>query len=271
MPLTVGSCGTLRELAKLPSCKDGDVFRVTGSDFTDDDETLARDGKPGARLVIDDLGTKAHWTVPEDARTVPSRRAPNGNHLGGIFATPSTVDVRDLTNGMVSTQIQLDPDVPDAAEYVRNTAYRLDPTMNVSAFRSVAFNDEYEAIRRGLFSAAALTMTLIAASLLVSQIEQLRDRRRLLSILVAYGTRRSTLAWSVLWQTAIPVALGMVVAVGGGLALGTLMLRMVGDPVTDWLAFLPLAGVGLAAIAAVTLLSLPPLYRLMRPEGLRTE
>ncbi|MFE6894199.1 ABC transporter permease [Streptomyces sp. NPDC057694] len=269
--LSVGTCATLRELAKLPSCKEGDVFRVTGSDFPDDDETLAKDAKPGARLFIDHLDKKAHWTVPEDARTVPARRAPDGNHFGGIFATPSTVDVRALTNGMVSTQIRLDPNVPDAAEYVRNTAYRIDPTMNVSQYQAVETNDQYESIRRGLFSAAALTMTLIAASLLVSQIEQLRDRRRLLSILVAYGTRRSTLAWSVLWQTAIPVVLGMAVAIGGGLALGTLMLRMVGDPVTDWLSFLPLAGVGLAAIAVVTLLSLPPLYRLMRPEGLRTE
>ncbi|WP_353944481.1 FtsX-like permease family protein [Streptomyces sp. HUAS MG91] len=271
VPLSVGSCATLRELAKLPSCKDGDVFRATGSDFPDNEKALAKDAKPGARLVIDDVETKAHWTVPGNARTVPSRRAPDGNHYGGILATPSTVDVRDLANGMVSAQIRLDPNVPDAVEYVRNTAYRIDPTMSVSEYRTVEINDEYNAIRRGLFSAAALTMTLIAASLLVSQIEQLRDRRRLLSILVAYGTRRATLAWSVLWQTAIPVVLGMAVAIGGGLALGTLMLRMVGSPVTDWLSFLPLAGVALAAIAAVTLLSLPPLYRLMRPEGLRTE
>ncbi|MEU6847507.1 ABC transporter permease [Streptomyces sp. NPDC046716] len=269
--LSVGTCATLRELAVITSCKDGDVFRVTGSDFPEEEKTLAKDAKPGARLVIDDVETKARWTVPKDARTVPARLSPSGNHFGGILATPSTVDVRDLANGMVSTQIRIDPNVPDAAEYVRNTAYRLDPMMNVSEYQSVETNDEYAAIRRGLFSAAALTMTLIAASLLVSQIEQLRDRRRLLSILVAYGTRRSTLAWSVLWQTAIPVVLGMVVAVGGGLALGTLMLRMVGSPVADWLTFLPLTGVGLAAIAVVTLLSLPPLYRLMRPEGLRTE
>jgi hypothetical protein len=63
----------------------------------------------------------------------------------------------------------------------------------------------------------------------------------------------------------------MAVAVAGGLALGWLMLRLTSRSVTDWLLFLPLLGVGAAAITAVTLLSLPPLYRLMRPEGLRTE
>lgn len=46
---------------------------------------------------------------------------------------------------------------------------------------------------------------------------------------------------------------------------------MVGKQVTDWLMFLPLAGAGGALILLVTLLSLPPLWRMMRPDGLRSE
>jgi membrane-associated phospholipid phosphatase len=42
---------------------------------------------------------------------------------------------------------------------------------------------------------------------------QLRDRHRLLAVLVAFGTRRATLVWSVLWQTAIPVLFAMALAV----------------------------------------------------------
>jgi hypothetical protein len=41
--------------------------------------------------------------------------------------------------------------------------------------------------------------------------------------------------------------------------------------VTDWLAFLPMTAVGVGVIALVTLASLPFLWRLMRPDGLRTE
>ena len=47
-------------------------------------------------------------------------------------------------------------------------------------------------------------------------LEQLRERRRLLAVLVAFGTRRSTMSWSVLWQTAVPVLLGLVLAFVGG-------------------------------------------------------
>ncbi|MET9493396.1 FtsX-like permease family protein [Streptomyces sp. NPDC006552] len=268
--VSVGACSSLRELAKLPSCQDGDTFRVKGSAYPEDDRELARTARPGARLVLGDEPSD-RWTLPADARLVESRRDPAGNRFGGILATPAALDVRTVKNASTSAQIQVDPTVTDAAEYVRNTAFRLDPGMRVWTFQATARDEEYASIRRALFSAAAVTMALIAASMLVSQIEQLRDRKRLLSVLVAYGTRRSTLAWSVLWQTAIPVVLGMAVAVGGGLVLGWLMLRLVGKPVTDWLLFLPLAGVGAAAIAAVTLLSLPPLWRLMRADGLRTE
>ncbi|MEV1023845.1 FtsX-like permease family protein [Streptomyces sp. NPDC050264] len=268
--VSVGSCSTLRELAKLPSCRDGDVFRVTGSDYADADTELANIGKPGSKLVLGD-SRSAKWTLPGDARLVKARRDPGGGRFGGVLATPAAIDVRKVPHASTNAQIQIDESVPDAAEFVRNTAFRLDPGMSVFNYRAVERDSEYVSIRRGLFTAAALTMALIAASMLVSQIEQLRDRKRLLSVLVAYGTRRTTLAWSVLWQTAIPVVLGMAVAIGGGLVLGTLMLRMVDKPVTDWLLFLPLAGVGAAAIAAVTLLSMPPLWRLMRADGLRTE
>ncbi|WP_372348815.1 ABC transporter permease [Streptomyces sp. KL116D] len=266
--VSVGSCSTLRELAKVDSCRDGDVFRVEGAENASIDDEL-KIAPPGAKLDVGDPAVR--WTVPADARTVHSRRDPGGHYFGGLLVTPGALDVRELGNASTSAQVQVDPSVPDVLDYVRNTGFAINPGMHMYVYQTTQRDSEYASIRSGLFTAAALTMTLIAASMLVSQIEQLRDRRRLLSILVAYGTRRSTLAWSVLWQTAIPVVLGMAVAVTGGLGLGWLMLRMVDKPVTDWFLFLPLAGVGAATIAAVTLLSLPPLYRMMRPEGLRTE
>jgi hypothetical protein len=39
----------------------------------------------------------------------------------------------------------------------------------------------------------------------------------------------------------------------------------------DWTGVGTMAGVGAAVIFAVTLLSMPPLWRLMRADGLRTE
>jgi len=100
----------------------------------------------------------------------------------------------------------------------------------------------------------------------------LRERRKLLSALVAFGTRRRTLGLSVLWQTAIPIGLGLLLAAAVGLALGLVLLKMVGAEVAvDWPSILTMTGIGAGVVLVVTALSLPPLFRLMRPEGLRTE
>ncbi len=115
-------------------------------------------------------------------------------------------------------------------------------------------------------------LVLIGVSLLVSQLEQLRERRKLLSALVAFGTRRRTLSLSVLWQTAVPIGLGLVLSTLVGTVLGVVLLRMTATPVqVDWGSVLGMAGVGAGVVALVTLLSLPPLLRMMRPDGLRTE
>jgi hypothetical protein len=50
------------------------------------------------------------------------------------------------------------------------------------------------------------------------------------------------------------------------------LLKMTRTPVTmDWASVLTMTGVGAAVVGVVTLLSLPPLLRMMRPDGLRTE
>jgi hypothetical protein len=57
-----------------------------------------------------------------------------------------------------------------------------------------------------------------------------------------------------------------------GVTLGAVLLKMTRTPVTmDWASVLTMTGVGAAVVGMVTLLSLPPLLRMMRPAGLRTE
>jgi ABC-type antimicrobial peptide transport system permease subunit len=115
-------------------------------------------------------------------------------------------------------------------------------------------------------------LAMIGASLLVAAGEQLRERRRALAVLAAVGTRRSTMAWSMLWQAAIPVAIGLALATGLGLALGSVLTAIVNlSPAYDWGEIALMAGAGAAVIAAVTLLTLPTLSKMMRPEALRVE
>ncbi|MFI9305434.1 ABC transporter permease [Streptomyces triculaminicus] len=261
--VAVADCATLRELAELDSCTDGDVF--TGP--------YAR---PGMELYLPSQGReKRRWTVPASAvtGTRPREDSLGRGGVSGVLATPGALDTRDLPDVSAVVRMRLDPSSPWALEYVRNTAARVDPAIDVfdTGFRPKEEDTDYWALLRALPAGAALTLALIAVSLMLATHEQLRERKRALATLSAFGTRTSTVALSVIWQTAIPVVLGMALAVASGVALGWTMLKLVSRPVKDWFAFLPVAGWGLGVIALITAAALPTLWRLTRPDGLRAE
>ncbi|WP_338399798.1 FtsX-like permease family protein [Streptomyces caatingaensis] len=270
--LTIADCVSLRRLAELDSCKDGDVF-VGRSDEENHQKSFAA----GTRIVVDPYDTgdarkrTFRWTVPSSARTVRTHADPAGEHHDGILVTPSVLDARIIPDVRTRLTVKTEPGDLDAIERVRNTLAHIDPAVRVWRLGGVEKDENYAVIERGLLTGAVGTLALIGGTMLVAALEQLRERRRLLAVLVAYGTRRRTLAWSVFWQTAVPVLLGMALAVAGGLALGWTILRVVDARVRDWWAFWPLTGAGAGVVIAVTLASLPPLLKMMRPEGLRTE
>ncbi|GGS76920.1 ABC transporter permease [Streptomyces violaceus] len=273
--ITVADCASLREVATLPSCRDGDVFAVEGGEYDTDTAKLAKPGRTlwadsGDTTTSDDRWTA--WTVPQDIRHAQSREDPTGDRRGGILITPSALPENLGSFASAQLYLSLDPTVRDAQDYVRNTAARLDPVVQPMTWQSIESNERYATIRTGLSVGAACVLALIGASLLVSQLEQLRERRKLLSSLVAFGTRRRTLSLSVLWQTAIPIGLGLLLAATVGMALGAVLLRMTDTSVrVDWPSVLSMTGIGAGVVLVVTLLSLPPLWKLMRPDGLRTE
>ena len=274
--ITLADCASLREVATLPSCRDGDVFAAKGSEYDSESDHLAKPGttlwrepdsetaRPGERPVP--------WTVPQDIRPAQSREDPTGYERGGILVTPGALPEKLAAFTSARLFLSLDLSVPDAYDHVRNTAARLDPAVQPMTWHSIESNDRYATIRTGLSVGSACVLALIGASLLVSQLEQLRERRKLLSSLVAFGTRRRTLSLSVLWQTAIPIGLGLLLAATVGIALGAVLLRMTNTSIrVHWPSVLSMTGIGAGVVLVVTLLSLPPLLRLMRPDGLRTE
>ncbi|WP_338672539.1 FtsX-like permease family protein [Streptomyces sp. SCSIO 30461] len=271
--LTVGSCAALRELAKLPSCKDGDTFVIKGG-LVPDDEALAW---PGRKLytggIYGDNGSgPIAWTLPASTKTVMSRKDPSGVARSGILATLGAAPRGIATDEFATIYVQLDRSVPDAIEHARTAILKADPMLTPFHIKSSVTSDRFASIRTGLFVGAACVLLLIGASLLVSQLEQLRERKKLLSALIAFGTKRSTLSLSVLWQTAVPVMLGLFLSTTVGVTLGVVLLKMVSTPVVmDWATIGTMTGLGAGVVLLVTLLSMPPLLRMMRPEGLRTE
>ncbi|WP_053851223.1 ABC transporter permease [Streptomyces sp. NRRL B-24085] len=273
--VTVADCASLREVATLPSCREGDSFAVRGGDMQGEAGTAPVE--PGRKFYFetseDPKKSKlVAWTVPKGVKQARSLPDPTGYKRGGVLMTPSALGPTAVPGVRGEVYVKLDESLPDAREYVRNTAARINPFEEPMTWASFERNDRYESIRTGLFVGAACVLALIGASLLVSQLEQLRERKKLLSALVAFGTRRRTLTLSVLWQTAIPIALGLLLASAVGLTLGAVLLKMTDNAVrVDWPSVLSMTGVGAGVVLAVTLLSLPPLLRLMRPDGLRTE
>lgn len=281
LPVQVGDCPTLRQLARITACGPRSVFLVPPTGAMNDGTSRAwmrQYVRPGARLDLNApygdgyTGTPRLWTIPPTARTAAARVDPEGMTDWGVFATPQAVDAGLLTAPGARIMVVLDPRRTDAIEYLRNTGARLGPGVSVESLHETTTLGGYLQLRRGLFAGAAVTMALLGASLLVTMLEQLRERKKMLAVLVAFGTRRSALAWSVLWQAAVPVALGLALACAGGIGLGAALLAMVGEPFhADWASVVTMCSIGGGVVLAVTLLSLPPLWRLMRPDGLRTE
>ncbi|EKX65559.1 ABC transporter permease [Streptomyces ipomoeae] len=274
--VTIGDCADLRELARITSCRDGDVFLMEDKDGYDPD--MLKLAAPGNTLYFDPTytgdtkGTETPWTLPADVRKVKERPDSLRSAMSGLLATPGAVPAGTESQHYSSIFVRLDPKVPDALEEVRNAAAAIDPVAKSWEWESSRQADEFTSIRTGLLVGASAVLVLVGASLLVTQLEQLRERKKLLSALVAFGTRRRTLGLSVLWQTAIPIVLGLFLATLAGLTLGAVLLRMTAVPVAvDWASVLTMNGVGAGVVVLVTLLSLPPLLRLLRPDGLRTE
>ncbi|KOG53264.1 membrane protein [Streptomyces virginiae] len=277
--VTIGTCDALGEVATLDSCKEGDSFVLTGSPAED---LYGDTAAPGDELFVgnvrgygdgsDPARPAAKWKVPADARTVPGREDPTGQLRSGLLVTPSAApkEIGDYPDARIF--VQVDESGPDALDRARTAVFKADPFVTAMTLRDSKEAAGFSSIRTGLFFGALAVLVLIGGSLLVSQLEQLRERRRLLSSLVAFGTKRSTLSLSVLWQTAVPIALGLVLATGVGVGLGAVLMTMAATPVRiDWASVLGMTAAGSGVVIVVTLLSLPPLLRLMRPDGLRTE
>jgi hypothetical protein len=278
VPVMIADCADMRRLVDVSACGPGTVYMVQPPHSLGMLDTADHPLEAGTRLdfnssmVSDGGGPPRPWTIPADARSVPAGSDPEGGSLWGILATPDAIDASLLKIPGTRVLVRLDKSTPDAVEYVRTAAARFGVDTYAIDIDSTSESASYAQLRRGLLVGATLTLALIGASLLVSLLEQLRDRRKLLAVLVAFGTRRSALVWSVLWQTAVPVVLGLFLAAVGGVGLGAALLAMASRPFTmEWATVSTLSGVAGAVVLGVTLLSMPLLWRLMRPDALHTE
>ncbi|MFC1439859.1 FtsX-like permease family protein [Streptacidiphilus sp. N1-10] len=273
----VADCATLRTLAALPHCTDGEVFDVEANA---PDAGTYRPVSTGTELsTLDPGGRSRTWRVPAGRSTVTLLGAPAAPGTmpgplayGGLMITPAAAPAAFVAAEPATLKLSLDPGVADVRDQLRTSAARLSPQATVVFPDDPTPNPQFHSLSQALAAGIAVTLLLIAGSLLVGQLERLREQNRVLAVLYAFGTRRRILALSVLLQSALPMALGLLVALCGGLAAGAALLRLGGLPIGfDWSAVATMCAAGAAAVLLTTLLSLPVLLRTMRPAGLRFE
>ncbi|WP_182113740.1 MULTISPECIES: FtsX-like permease family protein [unclassified Actinotalea] len=262
----VGSCATLAVQASLGSCRDGDVFVVPA----------AGGARPaaGATLVAEDA-PGATWTVPDGVQVVePSEelRAFGPLPQFELFVTPAAAAGFAPPPSWVTALVVLDPTDADALERLRTTVGRADVRTDLASFEPEDVTPTLRAVREVLLVGTVGLLVVIGASMLVNVVEQLRERRHLLAALSALGTRRRTLGASVMLQVAVPMVLGLVLAAATGTALATALQASAEAPlVVDWRGIGLTTGVAALVVVATTAASLPLLWRLTSPGGLRRE
>ncbi|SFB89021.1 FtsX-like permease family protein [Streptomyces aidingensis] len=280
----IADCAVLGDLMSVPRavpCADGDVFLQEPAPGTVPEDRPSGPLRPGLDIELAGDGHTSpeaaaelpavRWRIPADARVLP---AAQGDELWRptVFATPAALDRTMLYDPLYEVTVRADGSGPDVMQRLRNAAAGFGPVHNAWEQGPEQVSNRFDSIRRALCAGAVAVLMLIGGSMVVGTVEQLRERRRLLSVLVAFGTRRRTLALSVLWQTALPVVLGLALAAAGGIGLGWVLLGMVSAPVAvDWQGVGAFTALGGGVILGATALAMPPLWRMMRPAGLRTE
>ncbi len=262
--VVVGGCPVLRQSGALGPCTDGDVFVVGG-------ESGAQPRPGGVYAIGGPDAAATRWTLPAGARTVTGTGGPADGHPR-ILATPGALAGVGPAAELRSVYVALDAADPDALDRVRDAVARLDPTAAVDAVPRRYLEAALAGTRQAAVVGAAVLLLLVGAGLLVDVAEQLRERRRPFAVLVAAGTRRAVLTGSVLHQVAVPVLLGLVLAVVAGGGLAAALLTAMGVPVRlDWAAIGTTVAAAVLVVLLTTAASLPLLRRATDPGGLRSE
>lgn len=262
----IGTCDELRRQVPIDQCHDGDVF--TSAQHPAGDFVPTAGQRVWFASDVPGQPTKhVDWTMPAATHPTPLLTP----DIGAVYATPAAL--AGLAEPMVDASAYVHPKSKDDnfVEYVRNalvpfgwTAYAFANTSSVVG--------TYLLIARVLMIGSVITLLMAAASLLVVALEQIRERRRALAVLTANGVQRFVLARSLLWQTAVPIAVAVVVALVSGLVLAGLLLYVTKQPIAfDWSSIALFVGTAIVAVLVSTGCTLPSLWRAASAEGLHGE
>ncbi|MGW4482932.1 FtsX-like permease family protein [Amycolatopsis sp. NPDC004368] len=259
----VGSCAALALRAQLPSCVDGSVFAIG--------DTRVPTGQVRLTKSTSDPGGP-RWTVPAGVVRLPATSA--GRRLEDtLLVTEGAVTGLALPSGLPRIYATGPGTTTAVADRVAASVASLTWHVEVDTDeRPGAPTGILGTIRAVLLTASLFVLAVAALSLLLLAVEQISERRRALAALAASGVPLGVLIRSSFAQTALPVVIGVALAVLAGTGLTLPILRAADIPVKlDGGLIASMAGAAVAAVFVVTAFTIPLLRQVTKVESLRAE
>jgi hypothetical protein len=273
--MTIVDCAALKALGGVQSCQDGDVFRTWSVG-----RSAPQPGTPLEFRDVEDRAEPSHevvarWTIPDN---VKDATLSGGVYLHGpLLVTPGALKGVTIDAGTTTVVALVTNDLtPDQLEGVRNAVADLRFQTYVLSYNTgpelTVDQQTFLSVRTSLYAASIFTLMLAAVSLLVLALEHIRERRRPLALLAASGVPRGVLARSLLWQVALPIVLGVGIALVTGVSMAALVVDMVEESLSiDWPGVTILCVGALALSLLVSAMTLPFLRSATRLSTVRTE
>jgi len=256
----VAPCELLSRYFGAASCSDGDVLAVSDSGV-----------EPGAAFTVEGVT----FVVPSGSVAV----APGTESVArgvSLAVTPAAATAQNLPDTGWMLQSVLNSGSPEALERVRAALGPLEWRATVSSEAEYARSGEdfIAAVTRLLYAGGLLGLVIASVSLLVLLAGQLSERRQAFAAMHASGVPLRVLGRSVLWQNALPMGFGVLVAVGVAIGTGAMIVRLLGPTTTlrlDVTFMGVVVAVAVVLMLAVTGAALPALRSVTRVEALRSE
>jgi hypothetical protein len=276
---SIADCAAIKELGGVRTCQDGDVFvrennydkpPAAGTDLEFREFTGQGTEWDPTKYTV--TGT---WTVPNQVRTLPYDE--RSSLWSSLYVTPGAVADGVGTSGTSTVLAKVDKDVTsDQLEGIRNSlaafGWQTDSYSYNTAPELNADQQTFASIRTALYAGSVFTLLLAGVSMLVMALEHIRERRRPLAVLAASGVPRGVLGRSLLWQVALPISLGVIMALATGIGLAAMLMRVTDEPLTvDWSGVILMCAGAVALSLLVNALTLPFLKRATRLTSMRTE
>jgi hypothetical protein len=168
---------------------------------------------------------------------------------------------------------------PSTLERIRNELY---PTIGLVVHargERLDYVDEVPVLVGGAVTLGLLiTFAIAAATLLITSVDAVGERRRSLAALAAVGASRGVLRRALAVETALPMLAGVALGLGSAIGGTWMVWRAVAKfesmdepPPIYWRSLDVVVAFAIVAIVLATLATFPSLGRAIRPESLRTE